>query len=96
MSILTSTTRTANPERTTRAETAELPVEALAHEHSRVTRRRIAIVAGLIAVALAAFVVSVIVGAIDLTTGQVLRGMVDPGGVDKQTRTVLWLSLIHI
>ena len=54
-------------------------MEALAHEHSRVTRRRIAIVAGLIVVALAAFVVSVIVGAIDLTPGQVLRGMVDPG-----------------
>lgn len=62
----------------------------LAREHSRVTRRRIAIVLALAAAALAAFLISVIVGAIDLTPGEVLRGLVDPGGVDKQTRTVLW------
>ena len=87
MSISTTTARPVRAESTTDPVAA---AAALAREHSRVTRRRIAIVAGLILVALAAFVVSVIVGAINLTPAEVLRGMVDPGGVDKQTRTVLW------
>ena len=87
MSISTTTARPVRAESTTDPVAA---AAALTREHSRVTRRRIAIVAGLVLVALAAFVVSVIVGAINLTPAEVLRGMVDPGGVDKQTRTVLW------
>ena len=60
MSISTTTARPVRAESTTDPVAA---AAALAREHSRVTRRRIAIVAGLILVALAAFVVSVIVGA---------------------------------
>lgn len=71
-------------------ESAVADVAALVREHARVTWHRIAIVIALILLAGVAFVVSTVVGAIDLTPGQVLHGIVDPNGVDKQTHTVIW------
>ena len=65
-------------------------VEELVSTHRSLTRRRIAIVGGLCLLAVAAFVVSNMVGAIPLTPAQVIAGIVHPAGLDEQTRTVLW------
>ena len=63
---------------------------ALVAHHRRVVRRRWLIIAALFTLAVLAFVVSTMVGAITIPFGQVLRGLVNPASLDDQTATVLY------
>ncbi len=63
---------------------------ALVAHHRRVVRRRWLIIAALFTLAVLAFVVSTMVGAITIPFGQVLRGLVNPNSLDDQTATVLY------
>ena len=65
-------------------------VAALTQQHKKLTWQRISIVAGLCLIAAVAFVVSNFVGAIDISPGEVIRGIVNPSSLDDQTHTVLW------
>ena len=65
-------------------------VAALARQHKKLTWQRIGIVAGLTLIAAVAFIISNFVGAIDISPGEVMKGIVNPAGLDDQTRTVLW------
>ncbi|MCZ9296678.1 FecCD family ABC transporter permease [Corynebacterium yonathiae] len=65
-------------------------VAALARQHKKLTWQRIGIVAGLTLIAAVAFIISNFVGAIDISPGEVIKGIVNPAGLDDQTRTVLW------
>ena len=65
-------------------------VAALARQHKKLTWQRIGIVAGLTLIAAAAFVISNFVGAIDISPGEVIKGIVNPADLEDQTRTVLW------
>ncbi|MDU0479862.1 iron ABC transporter permease [Staphylococcus chromogenes] len=65
-------------------------ISQLLDSHARVVKRRWLIIAGLSALACAAFVVSTIVGPINLSVAQVLRGLVDPGSLNSTEYTVLW------
>lgn len=65
-------------------------VAALARQHKKLTWQRIGIVAGLTLIAAVAFVISNFVGAIDISPGEVIKGIVNPAGLEDQTRTVLW------
>ena len=65
-------------------------VAALARQHKKLTWQRIGIVAGLTLIAAAAFVISNFVGAIDISPSEVIKGIVNPAGLEDQTRTVLW------
>lgn len=65
-------------------------VAALTQQHKKLTWQRISIVAGLCLIAAVAFVVSNLVGAIDISPGEVIRGIVNPSSLDDQTHTVLW------
>ena len=65
-------------------------VAALARRHKKLTWQRIGIVAGLTLIAAVAFIISNFVGAIDISPGEVIKGIVNPAGLDDQTRTVLW------
>ena len=65
-------------------------VAALARQHKRLTWQRIGIVAGLTLIAAVAFIISNFVGAIDISPAEVMKGIVNPAGLDDQTRTVLW------
>ncbi len=65
-------------------------VAALARQHKKLTWQRIGIVAGLTLIAAAAFVISNFVGAIDISPGEVIKGIVNPASLEDQTRTVLW------
>lgn len=62
----------------------------LVNEHRRTVRNRWLIIGGLMALALASFFVSTIVGAIDISVKDVLWGFLNPGSLDEQTRTVLF------
>lgn len=65
-------------------------VAALARQHKKLTWQRIGIVAGLTLIAAVAFIISNFVGAIDISPAEVMKGIVNPAGLDDQTRTVLW------
>ena len=65
-------------------------VAALTRQHKRLTWQRIGIVAGLTLIAAVAFIISNFVGAIDISPAEVMKGIVNPAGLDDQTRTVLW------
>ncbi|MBK4149160.1 FecCD family ABC transporter permease [Corynebacterium macginleyi] len=65
-------------------------VAALTQQHKKLTWQRISIVAGLCLIAAVAFVVSNFVGAIDISPGEVIRGIMNPSSLDDQTHTVLW------
>ena len=65
-------------------------VAALARQHKKLTWQRIGIVVGLTLIAAVAFIISNFVGAIDISPGEVIKGIVNPAGLDDQTRTVLW------
>lgn len=77
--------RTAEPQVAATTSIAEL-----LDDHARVVKRRRLIIAGLTALALAAFVVSTVVGPVNLSVVQVLRGLVDPGSLSGTQYTVLW------
>ncbi|SFG15566.1 iron complex transport system permease protein [Corynebacterium spheniscorum] len=62
----------------------------LVNEHRRTVRHRWLIIGGLMALALASFFVSTIVGAIDISVKDVLLGFLNPSSLDDQTRTVLF------
>ncbi|AZA10721.1 FecCD family ABC transporter permease [Corynebacterium gerontici] len=64
--------------------------QALVAQHRHTVRKRLAIVLGLTAVTLVAFVVSTAVGALDISLFDVLRAIFNPSSLDEQTKTVLW------
>ena len=53
-------------------------VAALARQHKKLTWQRIGIVAGLTLIAAVAFIISNFVGAIDISPGEVMKGIVNP------------------
>lgn len=59
-------------------------------DYRRRAARKVAAVAVLIAVCIAAFLAANVVGAMDFSVGTVLKAMFSPDSVDEQTRTVLW------
>nr|WP_120491336.1 iron ABC transporter permease [Corynebacterium lactis] len=61
-----------------------------AARYRRRSVRKLAIIAVLVGLALAAFVVATIVGPVPLTLSDIVRGIVSPDSVDETTRTVLW------
>lgn len=58
--------------------------------HRKVLLKRYIVIALLTALAGAGFVVSTIVGPVDLSAGEVLRGIISPGSLDSTAYTVLW------
>lgn len=65
-------------------------IDALVRSHQKVVRRRIAIIVALVAVAVLAFIVSTVVGPVNLTVAQVFKGIINPGSLESTERTVLW------
>lgn len=53
-------------------------------------RRKVLIIAGLVAAAFIAFAVATVVGPFAITPGDFLHGLFNPASVDDTTRTVLW------
>lgn len=68
----------------------EQTVDRLVADHSRTVRRRWAAITALAVLAAVAFVVSTVVGPVDLRAADVLRGLVDPGSLTETQATVLW------
>ncbi|MDK8846412.1 iron ABC transporter permease [Corynebacterium sp. MSK297] len=65
-------------------------VVELGRQHKKLTWQRIGIVSALCFIALAAFVTSNFVGAINISPGEVITGIINPSSLDEQTHTVLW------
>lgn len=80
----------AKPPVVDKVEVSNKAVLELSRQHRKLTWQRIGIVSGLCAVAIAAFVTSNFVGAIDISPGEVLTGIINPSSLDEQTHTVLW------
>lgn len=70
--------------------TTDRAVVELGRQHKKLTWQRIGIVSALCFIALAAFVTSNFVGAINISPGEVITGIVNPSSLDEQTHTVLW------
>ena len=68
----------------------ETSVADSAAQYRRRSARKSAIIVALALLALGAFVVATIVGPVQLTVGEILRGIFAPDSVDETTRTVLW------
>ncbi|MEX3610604.1 iron ABC transporter permease [Rothia sp. LK2588] len=68
----------------------EQTVDRLVADHHRTVRRRWAAIAALGVLAAVAFIVSTVVGPVDLRAADVLHGLVDPGSLTETQATVLW------
>lgn len=70
---------------------AALPTVAqIVADHKRTVVQRCAIILGLIVAAVVAFVVSTIVGPVDLSVGDVVAGIFEPSSLSERDYTVLW------
>lgn len=65
-------------------------VQEIVTEHRRTVVLRWAIIFGLTLAALVAFIIGTIVGPVDLSVGDVMRGIVDPSALSERDYTVLW------
>lgn len=65
-------------------------VAQIVADHKRTVVQRCAIILGLIVAAVVAFVVSTIVGPVDLSVGDVVAGIFEPSSLSERDYTVLW------
>lgn len=65
-------------------------VAQIVADHKRTVVQRCAIILGLIVAAVVAFVVSTIVGPVDLSVGDVVAGIFEPSSLTERDYTVLW------
>lgn len=70
--------------------TSQLDAQQLVTKHRRTVRHRWLIIGALIAIAAITFVVSTVVGPIDLTFSQVIGGIFNPDSLSTTQQTVLW------
>lgn len=64
--------------------------DSLIRSHRALARKRWLIIGGLIAIAVIAFMVSTVVGPIDIEIPQIIHGIFDPTVLSETQRTVLW------
>ena len=72
------------------ASAASPTVAQIVADHKRTVVQRCAIILGLIVAAVVAFVVSTIVGPVDLSVGDVVAGIFEPSSLSERDYTVLW------
>lgn len=72
------------------ASAASPTVAQIVADHKRTVVQRCAIILGLIVAAVVAFVVSTIVGPVDLSVGDVVAGIFEPSSLTERDYTVLW------
>ncbi|MDY3126880.1 MAG: iron ABC transporter permease [Corynebacterium sp.] len=65
-------------------------MDKLLSSHSKVVRKRRLIIAGLVFLAFAAFIIGTIVGPVDLSVRDVFKGLITPSSLDDTAHTVLW------
>ena len=79
--------KTANPVET---HTPHVTADTLVADHRALVVRRLLIIAVLIFCALVAFIVSTVVGPVNISVGDVIVGIFRPETLDRQSYTVIW------
>ena len=79
--------KTANPVET---HTPHVTADTLVADHRALVVRRLLIIAVLIFCALVAFIVSTVVGPVNISVGDVIVGIFRPETLDRQSHTVIW------
>ena len=79
--------KTANP---VEAHTPHVTADTLVADHRALVVRRLLIIAVLIFCALVAFIVSTVVGPVNISVGDVIVGIFRPETLDRQSYTVIW------
>ena len=79
--------KTANPVET---HTPHVTADTLVADHRALVFRRLLIIAVLIFCALVAFIVSTVVGPVNISVGDVIVGIFRPETLDRQSHTVIW------
>ena len=79
--------KTANP---VEAHTPHVTADTLVADHRALVVRRLWIIAVLIFCALVAFIVSTVVGPVNISVGDVIVGIFRPETLDRQSYTVIW------
>jgi fe3+ ABC superfamily ATP binding cassette transporter, membrane protein len=79
--------KTANP---VEAHTPHVTADTLVADHRALVVRRLLIIAVLIFCALVAFIVSTVVGPVNISVGDVIVGIFRPETLDRQSHTVIW------